>query len=289
MSGVLLAFISAVFWALLDVSRKVLVREISPVLAAGLVSAGSGILFLPSLLLLPGRGLSFELIPSLLFLLSVSINIAAVLLFFSALKVSPLSLTVPYLNFTPVFMTFTGMLFLGEIPSLNSFLGIALVVVGAFVLNYSGSGNPLASLLREKGSLMMLGVAGLWSLTGPLEKVVLRSFDPLFMSVVSSLLIGSAILLFNLKEIRSGETLFSRRVLKVLLFTFFVQFLAILTQFLAVQKVFVAYVDTIKRSGTIISVLFGYFYFGERPLSPRLIGSLIMIGGVAILSFSIAN
>jgi drug/metabolite transporter (DMT)-like permease len=52
------------------------------------------------------------------FLLSLPINGISLILYMKAIKISPLSLTLPYLAFTPTFMILTGYLFLGEMPNI---------------------------------------------------------------------------------------------------------------------------------------------------------------------------
>jgi drug/metabolite transporter (DMT)-like permease len=48
------------------------------------------------------------------FFLSLPINGISVILYMKAIKISPLSLMLPYLAFTPVFMILTGYLFLAK-------------------------------------------------------------------------------------------------------------------------------------------------------------------------------
>lgn len=62
-------------------------------------------------------------------------EILAMLLYTRAIQTSPLSHTLPYLAFTPVFTTLTGSLVLGERVSVAGFTGIVLVALGAYVLN----------------------------------------------------------------------------------------------------------------------------------------------------------
>jgi uncharacterized membrane protein len=47
-----------------------------------------------------------------------------------AIRVSPLSLTLPYLAFTPAFMIFSGYVFLNEMPNLWGIAGIVLTCAG---------------------------------------------------------------------------------------------------------------------------------------------------------------
>ena len=56
-------------------------------------------------------------------------------LYFRALQISPLSLCIPFLAFTPVFLIPTGFVLLGEAPSPLKLLGVVLIVVGSMVMH----------------------------------------------------------------------------------------------------------------------------------------------------------
>ena len=65
----------------------------------------------------------------------IPLELAALVLYMQAIRDHPLSLTLPYLAFTPVFVTLTGWLILGETVSALGFAGILLVVVGSWLLH----------------------------------------------------------------------------------------------------------------------------------------------------------
>ena len=67
--------------------------------------------------------------------MAVPLDIIALLLYMKAIKVSPLSLTLPFLSLTPVFLIGTSYIILGERPDRSGFIGIVLVVIGAYLLN----------------------------------------------------------------------------------------------------------------------------------------------------------
>ncbi len=59
------------------------------------------------------------------FIISLPLNAVPFFMYIKAIKISPLSLTVPYLAFTPVFMIGTGFLMLNEVPDIWGVAGIA--------------------------------------------------------------------------------------------------------------------------------------------------------------------
>ena len=59
---------------------------------------------------------------------------------------------------------------------------------------------------------------------------------------------------------------------------------ALLLQLGAYAYTEIAYVETIKRAiGVTIAMIAGYLLFGERDITRRLLGALIMVGGVAMI------
>src|SRR5215471_5748650 len=80
----------------------------------------------------------------------------AVLLYYRAVQVSPLSLTIPFLAFTPVFLLLTGNLILGELPPLLKSEGILFVVLGSLLMHRQAFRasifEPFRAVLRERGS-----------------------------------------------------------------------------------------------------------------------------------------
>jgi hypothetical protein len=115
---------------------------------------------------------------------SLPLELLAMWLYMQAIRESPLSLTLPYLAFTPVFNTLTGYLILGETVSWTGFSGILLVVLGAWLLNLEAAQNgaglnllaPFRAITRERGSRLMLMVAAIYSLTSVTSKGALGRY-----------------------------------------------------------------------------------------------------------------
>ncbi|GFR40427.1 hypothetical protein Agub_g1001 [Astrephomene gubernaculifera] len=57
-----------------------------------------------------------------------------------AIQISPLSLTIPYLAFTPAILIATAYVFLGELPSPAGVLGVSVVALGGYLLNIKAGG-----------------------------------------------------------------------------------------------------------------------------------------------------
>ena len=147
-------------------------------------------------LALVGLGLSLpELTPPFWFIVAAMLPLEAIalLLYMQALRVCHLSLCVPFLAFTPVFMIFTGWLVLGERLNRWGVAGTMLIALGSYILGLGADGNaktgvlaPLKALARERGARLMLLVAAIYSVTAALYKsAILHSGAGLFRGDVS--------------------------------------------------------------------------------------------------------
>ncbi|HEY7972637.1 MAG: EamA family transporter [Bradyrhizobium sp.] len=130
------AVLSAVFAALTAIFAKIGVEDINPDLATFirtiivLVSL-SLILFATGQFTAPG-----SVSPkSWLFLLLSGLGTGASwLCYFRALKLGPATLVAPIDKLSVVLVALFGVIFLGERPSLNGWLGIALIAAGAVLI-----------------------------------------------------------------------------------------------------------------------------------------------------------
>ena len=118
------------------------------------------------------------------FFVLLPLEILSIILYMKALRLSPLSLTLPFLALTPVFLIFASYFILGEKVSLRGSLGILLIASGSYTLNISkikeGIFEPLKVITKEKGSLLMIGVALIYSITSSLGKLAIEHSSPLF-------------------------------------------------------------------------------------------------------------
>ena len=121
------------------------------------------------------------------------LEVLATLLYMRALRLCHLSLCVPFLAFTPVFLIFTGWLVLGERLNRWGVAGTLMIALGCYVLGLGADGQgktgvlaPLKALAKEPGARLMLMVAAIYSLTAALYKsAILHSGAPLFRDPVS--------------------------------------------------------------------------------------------------------
>lgn len=130
------AVLSAVFAALTAVFAKVGVEDINPDLATFIRTIIVLISF-SLILLATGQFANPGLISrkSLIFLILSGLGTGASwLCYFRALKLGPATLVAPIDKLSVVLVALFGVVFLGERPSLNGWIGIVLIATGAMLV-----------------------------------------------------------------------------------------------------------------------------------------------------------
>jgi len=218
-------------------------------------------------------------------LLMIPLEIAAIILYVKAIKISPLSLTIPFLAISPVFIILIAFLILGEVPDRSGLLGILLIVAGAYLLNIRTTREdllgPIKAIRRERGSIFMIIVALIYSVTATLGKVAVQHSGPIFFGVFYPFLLTLilSVVLWRkglLPEVLSRPMTF----LAIGIFTA----IMILTHFTAISMTDVAYMISVKRASLVFSVLYGRVLFGEENIRERLTGSVLMIAGMVSIT-----
>lgn len=217
------------------------------------------------------------------------LNVIAILFYIKAIKVSDLSITVPIVNFTPLFLLLTSPLILGEFPTPAGYAGILLIVSGSYILNIKyrsvGIFGPIRALFSEPGPRYMIVTAFIWSITSNVDKIGVQNSSPVFWAV--SIVISLSICMSVLILITSADKLRDMpRNVKTLLPIGLFGALTLITQMTAISMTLVAYVISIKRMSTALSVFWGHIIFGEKGVRERIAGVMIMIIGVLLITLS---
>ncbi|WP_419788162.1 EamA family transporter [Pseudodesulfovibrio sp.] len=208
------------------------------------------------------------------------------LLHYRAVGLSPLSLTMPFLSFTPVFVILTGNLLLHEHIGTGGVIGILLVVAGGYVLNLDsvrdGVLGPIRAIFREPGSALMLLVAAIYSLTSVGGKMLILQSSPLFAALIIfgalGPLLGAVLWMLGKVDMR---IVFRRPLLG--LGAGLIVFGDVICHNLAISMINAAYMVALKRMAGIFSVIFGRVLFNEKGILFRLIGTAIMTIGAAVI------
>lgn len=229
-----------------------------------------------------------EIRPGFYIALAVGIpfEVVATFLYTRALRISPMSLTLPFLAFTPVFIIATGFLFLGERVSAHGMLGILLIAGGSYMLNFhhikGGILGPLRAIGRERGSTLMLVVSLIYAVTATMIKVGINNSSPLFFGAVYFVVFSVAYAPIGLRRVRVP----SARGARMLMLAGVLMFISLLAHIISVSMTEVAYMVSVKRTSLLFGVLLGYFFFKERHIKERLAGAALMLAGFILVVLS---
>lgn len=217
----------------------------------------------------------------------VPLETIALILYMKAIKLSSLSITLPFLALSPIFMIFTSHLILGERLDHYGIIGIVLTATGAYLLNVrttrKGILEPFRAIGRERGSLYMIIVAFIYSITSNLGKMAIQHSSPLFFASTYLPFLAAVLFpVFMWKNPGKIRQLFSR----VHLFSLIGLAIAIatITHFLAVHIIEVPYVISVKRMSLLFGIMYGAVWFKETNIMERLIGGIVMVVGVIIIT-----
>jgi uncharacterized membrane protein len=218
--------------------------------------------------------------------ISGTINIAAVVLYHRAISKGEISVVVPIMSFTPLFLLIWSPLIVGEFPAFTGVIGILLIVGGSYLLNLDLKKRdffaPVKSIFINKGTRYMLMVAVMLSISANFDKLGIESASILQYIIFVNLYIsaGITVILFVKKKFNPLQI---KGEYKNLLLVGFLTTLAFIFHMKALSLTLVAYVIALKRTSGMISVFMGYFFLGEKNLKERLLGSAVMFAGVLII------
>jgi len=211
------------------------------------------------------------------------------LLYIRALKLADLSLAVPLVTFTPLFLLVTSPLIVGENPTVMDAVGIVCIVIGSYILNLKhrqqGLLAPFQALLTEKGPQLMLLVAFIWSLSSTIDKVGVKNSSPTFWAIANYSYIAAGMFPIMLYKSRNSLQQVVQN-LPTLMPIGFLQGLVVLCQMQAISLTLVAHVISIKRMSALLSVLWGHLIFKEKGLKERTAGATIMVIGVLFITLA---
>ena len=286
MSWFIYAFVCAISLATADaLSKKVLDDNTDPYIVAW-VRTGYATPFIAVII-------PFIDIPTLdgvfyiAMFLSIPLDIIALLLYMKAIKVSPLSLTLPFLSLTPVFLIGTSYVILGEKPDKSGFIGIILVVIGSYLLNVHtisrGVFEPFKAIAKEQGSVLMIVVAFVFSIGVCFGKIAVQHSNPAFFSVIYIFLLS--LFLFIIVSFKSKQFL-SKSISRPVPFVFIGMLIAIMivTHLKAISLIEVSYMISVKRLSILIGVIYGVMFFNETNIKERFLGAAVMVSGIIMIS-----
>jgi drug/metabolite transporter (DMT)-like permease len=224
----------------------------------------------------------------LLVLVMVPLEIVALLLYIRAIASSPLSLTVPFLSFTPVLLLALGALVLGERVSAGGVTGVLLVAAGAYCMHIGdlrrGLLAPIRAIARERGPRYVLAVAALYAVTSVLGKRAVLMTGPYFFAFFYLAALTGILAPALAAAKRPIRPMFTEW--RALLPIGVVLGAATIAQFASYTMAPIAYAIAVKRTSMVLGVIAGRVFFGEGRFGERAVGSLLMLAGVVTIALA---
>lgn len=246
------------------------------------------VLSLPLFFFVDVSQLSWELV-FIMFVVSV-LSSTAFLFISKGVRHMEISEASPLFVFAPAITTLIAFILLGERIGVQQLIGIAGLIIGAYILETKSKASLLEPfrVMRKSTYIRFIFFALLlYGFSSVLDRVALTTFavEPLTYIVVVELFI--AIEFFILVNIYYGGIRDIRRsfqktgwwIALVSVFTILYRWF----QMSAVQLAYVGLVVAVKRVATLITTLVGGELFHEHNLLRKTIACIVMIGGVLLV------
>jgi len=219
----------------------------------------------------------------------VIIDLISTFLYMRALQIAPLSLTVPYLGLTPLFLLVIPTLVLGETLSLAGILGVILISIGTYLLQIDrakyGLFEPWLTIFKNRGSLYMFIVAVCYAVTATFGKLAIQHSSPLFFAIVYFFLLAVGFTPFALISCKGKIKPLFQFPMKRIQIGLAMALMAI-CHFTAIGMIQVAYMISLKRLSLLFAILYGWWFFNEKNIQARLVGGTIIIVGAVCIAFA---
>jgi uncharacterized membrane protein len=196
----------------------------------------------------------------------------------SALKEGELSKIMPLQSLAPIFGLLLAWLLIGQRPTIIATLGIAITVVGVYVLNLKGRylHNPLKIFTADKANLYTLCAILLYTLAGVLDTIAIKASEPIYYCFVSTagavVVLFITSLLFKIRELHNIKQNISSLSVAGTMFG-----LSYAAYLLAISTGPLAYVTALRTSTILLSTMGVAIYLRESITRVKIF-ALILIG-----------
>ncbi len=206
------------------------------------------------------------------------------------LRRGDLSIYYPIIRSSPLFIVFVGFFLLGERYSMVLLLGIALVLAGAFLLQYRRGARLLADPLTLGLAVLAMSGTGIYSIA---DWHGVQMVEPMVMFFWSTLLCLPFFVAF-LWRLHGGRHQAAKRFLgawKAKPWRYlgagalaYVSYFLLLTAYQLGGNV--AAVTSVRQASIPISVFLGGLYLKEADMAARLLWSLVLAAGIVVIIWS---
>ena len=210
-----------------------------------------------------------------------------VFLYTQAIKHGELSKILPIQSLKPLMAMLFAWILLAETPSQPGIAGIAVIVLGIYVLHLKQRRlhNPLRPFIEDRRSLyMLLGVISV-SIMLTLDKIAMQESNAVFYSLVNTL-IGSAVLYACALLAREPKVQLRKRRLGTFIQVGALQSVTSTAYLMALAIGPVAYVSAVRSSSVMMAAGLGIVYLKETLTRPKIAAFALIIFGSALLAVS---
>lgn len=203
-----------------------------------------------------------------------------------ALQKSDVWIVVPMMSFIPLFTALLAGPILGEYPTLYGRVGIFLIFVGSFWLQYNPKNTVrlfLSAPFKDTGSQIMIWNAFLWAIANVFAKIWITESNPYIYATWTSFFMLVFLSVAVLIRKRKWETSLS--------FDFSVVVVGVLKSwsrlmlFLSYATLMVSYALSLKRLSAVFVVILWYVFFKEENIRWKLWWTMCMMLWVLLISF----
>jgi drug/metabolite transporter (DMT)-like permease len=282
--GVILSLITALLAAAADALSK----KASATQSIYMISLSRWVFALPILWMMTFKAPAPTTFGTNLFIaiaILAPLEMLAMILYIKAIANHDLSVTVPLLSLTPLFLLITGSVFLQEKITSQGIVGVCTVLSGIYIMNISnlqkGVLAPFKAVFQNQGSMLVTIVALIYTVTSTLGKKVVLVTGAEFFSFWYLCLLSIGVVPVMLFKGENPLGIFKNFKINLLIGT--VVGIASYSQFTAYGFCPIAYVIAIKRLSILFSVILGRMIFHEQAFGSRSAGAALAFLGVVLL------
>ncbi len=216
------------------------------------------------------------------------VDSAALLLYIKALKYTHLSLAIPMLSLSPVFLVGVSLLVNHLFPSPLGLVGVLVVVIGVYFLNFDHDTrhllSPFFAIKRDKGVQYMLLAAFLWAWVTAFQKLGIDHSNATFYTAFFQPIWAITFLpIAYFSSRREFSTIFRWQKLRLLVPIGILDIIQTISQNLAFVLALPVYVSAVGSTNLLFASFLGRYFFQEK-IRNKLAPTLIIVGGIVLLA-----
>ena len=283
----ILSLINAIASGLQNAYYKKKTLQINPILMAWSILVVSSILFSPLFFLgIPHLNNTFWMAV----LCRLIIDSLAFSLYIKAIQMSPLFLTVPMLSFETLLIFVTQYFINHLLPSPLGIIGVMIIIFGVYFLHFDYDTkhilSPFKAIYKEKGVLMTVVVAMLWSFVVAFQKLGVDNSSPYFYTAFFQFFWAICFTPVAFLADRKGFiSLFRPKMIKQLLPAGVLDALQVFPQYIAYSLALPVYVNAVGNTQILFSSFFGWLFYKEK-LQRHVIPTVFIVIGVMLVTLA---